>query len=291
MLNRRLAILLAVACALGWPALAGCGGGDHTEDRPPPVESPIPLTDPARVSFPLDAYRLTGQEYVDVNRAIRILGGECMRRFGLTWRPPDPPSTFQLQNERRYGVIDPHTAATRGYHPPAPMLTPPEPDRAPEPSPADISVWAGQGQRSYKGMPILEGGCVGEATRKLSAGASIMDTGFVSRLVSQVGDQAEADQRVGDAFSAWSSCLREAGFDYRDPWTANNDPAWQRTEISTEEIATATADVRCKQRVNLIGIWYAVEVAYQKQAIEKHGDELDRIRDQLRAQVTNARRR
>src|SRR5205823_14551075 len=43
------------------------------------------------------------------------------------------------------------------------------------------------------------------------------------------------DSRVRAVFSAWSSCMREAGFSYADPMAANDDPAFATEQPRSEE--------------------------------------------------------
>lgn len=46
--------------------------------------------------------------------------------------------------------------------------------------------------------------------------------------------------------------MRRAGFDYADPLVAHRDPVFQGERPSGQEIAMATADVRCKKEVDLV---------------------------------------
>ncbi len=98
--------------------------------------------------------------------------------------------------------------------------------------------------------------------------------------------RSEQDARVQDAFDGWSDCMAAAGFQYGDPWEANDDPQWYPSEDQTSgtarvtdlQIATATADVQCKQDVNLAGIWLAVETAYQLELIADNEERLGQIK-------------
>ncbi|MPZ85665.1 MAG: hypothetical protein GEV28_36910 [Actinophytocola sp.] len=65
---------------------------------------------------------------------------------------------------------------------------------------------------------------------------------------------AEADSRVRAVFTGWSRCMSAAGFDYRDPMAANNDPTFGTGVPTAEEIATATADVACRTEENVNGV-------------------------------------
>lgn len=80
--------------------------------------------------------------------------------------------------------------------------------------------------------------------------------------------------------------MERAGFDYSTIWDPN-DQAWPEP-VTDEEIAVAIADVECKQETNVLGVWMAVEAAYQVSAIRQHENELDALRIELSAEVANA---
>jgi hypothetical protein len=58
------------------------------------------------------------------------------------------------------------------------------------------------------------------------------------------------------------------GYRYAEVMDPNNQ-AWPEPPGDTE-IATATADVGCKIETNLVGVWSAVEAAYQRRIIEQN---------------------
>ena len=84
--------------------------------------------------------------------------------------------------------------------------------------------------------------------------------------------------------------MARAGFDYTDPWQPNDNPEFQGLEANAREIATATADVRCKREVNLVGIWASVETAYQERKIGENADALQNVKAAIRVMLGNAAR-
>ena len=72
--------------------------------------------------------------------------------------------------------------------------------------------------------------------------------------------------------------MKATGFHYAMPWDAGNDPRFTGQHSSPTEIAVATADVACKRKTNVVGVWYAVDAALQKALIERHRAALDRAR-------------
>ncbi|MER7001147.1 hypothetical protein [Streptomyces sp. NPDC000410] len=97
---------------------------------------------------------------------------------------------------------------------------------------------------------------------------------------------AEEDPRVRAAFAAWSRCMAEAGHTYKDPWEPNDIPTW---EDPAQENKTAVADVRCKHRTNLAGIWMVVEAAYQHAVVEENRTALNAVEELLHTQLAHAR--
>jgi hypothetical protein len=246
-----------------------------------PALGPIPvITSYTQVVLPLDGYEQSNDQLqLDTYVSDRLVQ-RCMRRFGLDWtlRAPTPGSN-KPRNDRRYGIIDAAQAAQYGYSAPESAQ-----HKATGPSVTNDqdAVLVGRGQRTFNGVPVPDGGCAGEAQRVLAAGVPPLDTagrpGLVQQLNHDVGVRADSDSRVRAAFGAWSRCMKESGYDYAGPWDANDDPHWSGLAVKPEEIATAVADVKCRNRTNLVGIWFAVEIAYQKRAIEANAQQLAEYR-------------
>lgn len=98
------------------------------------------------------------------------------------------------------------------------------------------------------------------------------------------------DPRVKAVFAQWARCMRKHGHRYNDPMEANNDRRFKTTAPSEPEIATAVADVACKHAVNVVGVWYAVETAYQRHVVSVGGAGLAAIARNKDAQLAAARR-
>jgi hypothetical protein len=84
------------------------------------------------------------------------------------------------------------------------------------------------------------------------------------------------------------------GFRYASPVAANNDPAWSDPTAPASK-TIATADVRCKHQLNVVGIWYGVEAEIQRRMITEHLSELREIQQRnsetlraARAVISNA---
>jgi hypothetical protein len=267
---------------------------------PPPAAEPAVGTiavvrSAAEIVLPLDAYQLTADEQYTVLKASNALGRECMSRFGLRW-PTTPPRVGGEApvNARRYLVSDAEQVRTQGYHAVDALarhkvLAAAE-AKLPPPSPEAFNVWSGQGERTYAGQPVPAGGCAGEATRRLTNNMPVTDPDLVQRLQLDTFTRTRTDSRVVAVFAAWSSCMKEHGYAYADPFAANDDQRWQTDKVSDQEITIAMADVACKARTKIVGTMFAVETAYQRRAITDHRAQLDDIRAYLTVQVGNASR-
>jgi hypothetical protein len=267
----------------------------HHEQQPEPPLGPVPVvTTYANLGLPLDAYQPTPESLALWVRAGEVLTRQCMRRYGLDWPHRPTAASSRPAHDRRYGILDPHQVATLGYHPPP--ITGPRRDRSSAPLFSQDQMAVAQGAvQSYHGVAVRPGGCLAEAQRLLTAGAPDVRPGDASPVLPQEmeGDATTLtthDSRLRKVWADWSECMTARGFRYATPWHANNDPQWRTPTASAQEIATATADLACRQQTNLVGLWYAIEVAYQNRAIEQHTAALARWKAAVEANTNNALR-
>jgi hypothetical protein len=101
------------------------------------------------------------------------------------------------------------------------------------------------------------------------------------------------DSRWLTAQAKWSTCMAAAGFaGYKSPLDSLFDAKWQQTgsdgraSASTEQIATATADIICKQKTNLVGIGLAVQSAYDQRYIQSNTQALNEFRTKISAYLS-----
>ncbi|HET8971650.1 MAG TPA: hypothetical protein VFN19_11355, partial [Candidatus Nanopelagicales bacterium] len=182
--------------------------------------------------------------------------------------------------------VDDDVASTFGYHPPAPAGDPAQGDLRSSgwnPSPAELLIATGQDENGEPvadrpmdndGNPLPDGGCAGEADRALTGGKTI-DTDLIARLLDEGWSSAEADSRTQSAMAHWSACMQSAGYEFTSPWAANNEYA--DMSLSPAEVVQARADVACRHSTNLVGIWNAVEKAYEDELIAQHRTEYDTV--------------
>lgn len=292
------AATLAVALV---PALAGCGdssGPSDDKDLPvtPPSVSDIPTLDTVRhLRLPSEAYKPTAAEQSLVTDATEKLIAECMSQFGFTWTAKPSRMRQVNQADRAYGVADLTTAQKYGYR------LPPTDNRSGTGdkdgrqgagrsySPSELLVLTGsktgeeskdetKNPGSYQGRQIPAGGCAAQSRKQVTGVNEIDPSGLADSITAAMWQKSKSDQRVIKVIKEWSACMRESGHNYPSPVDVG-DPKWSSSaEPSAAEIQTAVTDVKCKQRTNLIGVWFSVESGYEKQAIQQNIEQLTRIK-------------
>jgi hypothetical protein len=69
------------------------------------------------------------------------------------------------------------------------------------------------------------------------------------------------------------------GFNFNSPMQA----AQQQWPVppTAAELATATADVECKEQTNLAGVWLAIEAGYEQQLVDQNSATLNEFHSDL----------
>jgi hypothetical protein len=241
-------------------------------DRPvsePPVDAIPAIVDVRDLVMPLDAYTLGTDDLSTLSRARLALMADCLGRHGFAFEIPEPRPIPWARHERRYGLTDQARAARHGYH--VPEITgrpPPREPRLPDDIAEDCLDWARR--RLHQDAPDLP------------------EPRLADALDLRAYQLSKEDSRVRAVFSAWSRCMRRNDFSYPDPMAANNDVAFATEAPTEDEIRVAVSDVRCKQQVGVVQVWATVEMAYQRQAVETHRDQLELIRQAIQVRLANA---
>lgn len=312
---------VSAATALVVLALGGCGGGGGAGgsdgmvpggEGEPSVGAVPRLLSTASLAFPLDSYIASADQRSELSSAQAVLVSACMKRYGFTYTMPEDPEADRgpgSDNSRRYGLTDAKAAATRGY---AHRGQPPAKDGqaggglsangelvlygADLKNPADLPAsWeeeqaameagaAKKGAAAVNGRAVPVGGCLHESALKLYAPKKgAVEITFTQGLRSQAYTRSRQDSRVVKATRAWSACMADAGYRSTNPVSPQADLGFttEAAMSSARGVAAAKADVACKEKVNLVGIWYTVEVAYQKRAVEENAERLAQARTEL----------
>ncbi|MGW3693837.1 hypothetical protein ACWD7C_03285 [Streptomyces sp. NPDC005134] len=305
------------AAAVAMSVLSACAslGGGGAEPELGSVPTPNSL-DPGQIVTPLDAYLPSPEENYTLKKARVLLVNRCMRRLGY----PDNPQPLGRYTGR------PMLSHTEFLVSPIPQVEQygfksPAGERERTGSDADAAYVKKatklQGKllsgriSTFNGKKVPAQGCEGEALRvitkgartpqevtlpggnKAGAGKGGFGEGYAEMVVSAARSDVMAkvwnDGRFTGAVENWSKCMAKQGYEYDDPRKARNDPRWQKSEqAGKEEISTAIADMRCKKKLNYLGIGIAVESAYEKQAVEKDAEILGRAKDLTSQWIKNA---
>lgn len=291
------------------------GPGRRSVRRGAPTGAAPTLLASADLRFPLDAYVPTGEQNSQLTKAQDKLVDQCMQRYGFRYESPRAGSAAQPRDEsRRYGLSDASVATRYGYNNPVLENRPPKPvakqlgpneklflhgeeqvDPAkPIPMSQEESEKSGLGSLTVDGKKVPSGGCLRESFLKLySPVKNSVDIMVPQNFGFDAYGRSRQDSRVEKAIKEWSACMAEKGFSTDNPVSPElgfNDA----TLGSPQAVTAAQQDVACKQRTNLVGIWFTVEVAYQKRLIEQNAEVLALAKTQLEermrlaAQLTSA---
>ncbi|MFJ8039237.1 hypothetical protein ACIRBX_01830 [Kitasatospora sp. NPDC096147] len=277
------------------PARATPSARAKATRQPPPA---VPQNGLAKgLSLPLSAYMRTYPEAVTVDAAITQLTRECMTRFGFTLDLPNPttgysPSYDDTNMARRYGITDRELAAKAGYGLGDDDASPPS---SPRMSDAEIAVFSGHvamkpgaavAPSAANGMPIPKDGCQGEALGKVGGR---VDSTLPSKLDSESLNRSQASPAVQAALRQWSACMAGLGYKVDLPYDAvkltsnGNAPG-----TGASGVTIALADIDCKEKSNLVPIWFKADSEIQRQLIEKNQLALNDVRARITAAVKSA---
>ncbi|MCZ4122209.1 hypothetical protein [Streptomyces sp. H39-S7] len=303
-----LAVLLTGLTGCGSASGAASDGGKSGDRAEPAVGTPPALLDSNGLTFPLDDYLVAAEQRQELQKAQNILIDQCMRRYGFRYTAPDSTTATDAygENGRRYGLSSPALAARYGYGDP-PRQTPVRaprpasgtneslvldgpPDLDPKSLPGNLEEaekarTSGKNTGVVNGVKIPVAGCAGESGLRLYApDAAAVDITFPQNLNVEANERSRQDSRVVGAVREWSACM--AGHGYRVPSPLGVPTALKLTDLSGPQAVTvATSDVACKRQVNLVGVWFTVESAYQKALIEKNAETLKTFKDQQQARM------
>ncbi|MFD9411103.1 hypothetical protein ACFWBN_29325 [Streptomyces sp. NPDC059989] len=293
------AVLTAAVTLLG--GCADAGGGKGKDGREPALGPVAANPATSAISLPLDAYTDSAAETRRMDGVQDRLTAQCMARYGFTYEDPSARTGASGDDEDRhrnlFGVADPAQAAAHGYDdtaggprtakPAPPQLTEsaaavlfgtrpgekvpsgPDPKTQEEADKADSGVEAG-------GQKVPAGGCLREGYRKLYAPTKdSVDLLFSFGLASEAHTRSQRDSRVAAVLKGWSDCMSKAGYGgVETPYDVTGKLGLEDDKAGPKAVAVAGADVRCKREVNLVGVWAAVETAYQGQLVEEHAETL-----------------
>ncbi len=252
-------------------------------------------------------YNTTAEE-----QSANIVIARCMASFGYTSNVPQMQVTQLPANlmYRRYGVTSLAVAERWGYHLEAgsPLRGSAPSSLQPRMSKAEMLVYSGTDHgvlqppassgavaepapAPIRGTAIPSGGCSGMASREVYGAklAGQADPYALPQAINLNGfEESQTSPTVVAAFQRWSRCMAKRGFDYATPFEAGNAFDIQTPNPSSQEVATATADVECKSQAHLVTTWFKEESRLEEASIQKNIVALDVLRAQEVAAETVA---
>jgi hypothetical protein len=286
MTKRRIRRLLVCGAAALVTAAGACTSSPpRTALLPSGAPTPVAVGI-AGLHLPIETYLLTPAQSVQRDWVASVIVSRCMARYGFSYPAGLNASGDQAALNaytvmfRRYGITEAQIVRVWGYHVPRDQGGVWSPAAAKPVLPdGELSVLSGTDPHSgaaataYAGQHVAAGGCAGEPGRVIPHGDELQgpatDVGQIVATIKSGGfTDSLADPRVTSVIAAWSACMRGHGYNLTSPLTATVAlPSMQDAEPSTAEIAQAEADVACKARTNLVGVWFAVESDYENSAI------------------------
>ncbi|MEV0416557.1 hypothetical protein AB0I68_38970 [Streptomyces sp. NPDC050448] len=262
-------------------ALAGCSSPVSSDGpdtlRPAPTRA-FNEADPATWTLPMEAYLLSDDERSQVAKAKAMLIGDCMKKAGFgKWHaaPELPKAGPKTLTDWRYGIHDGELAQRRGYKPD-------EAEQAAYEAAVNEGAVDGTSTEGPDGKALQV--CIGEARTKLGGSPAAFGE-EAQKLGNEAFVRSKEEPAVVTAFQAWSSCMKEQGYAYKQPLDASDDQRFHGRDVTPLEISTATADIACRNRTHVAKIWWEAEVKLQTVSLEKSAEALNKARKDLDASM------
>ncbi|MFF5881094.1 hypothetical protein ACIQ9M_34695 [Streptomyces californicus] len=255
----------------------------------PQEGSDLKLPDPTRqvldMRFPLDKYELSNGEMHLIYEASDILIRTCMEKSGHEWPSIEfPKKVGDWRSRLHFGLIETEVARLFGYSAANEMASPPEVRQV-------VRKMKNRFAKLGQGEIRQAEACKESADLELTRNATAPFARF-NDLKEETFNAARRDPGVLGAEKAWIFCMRKAGFKYAKSGEPGSDPRWAERpagKASPDEIATAEADVKCKQDANLITLQFDAEVSLEKKAIQENLKYLNQIASANVRYLENAR--
>jgi len=263
--------------------------------------------------LPLDAYVQDNSQNNAIDQATNELIARCMRAKGFTMAQPTafqqalsqadnaPPGTTEpygvtsMAQAAQYGYSSPVSAAIQrlkakyhvGHYGAHAVVGAGSLLFGPKESPAyNVALIGYPSGNPPVGYDTVKG-CTGQAYAALDGGPAPVDPhNLVGSLAGTAEQETESNPQVVQAMSGWSACMHRQGYTYQTPMQAAA-VSWPASP-SPLEISTAKADVACKQRTDLPGIWERVEAGYERSLINQNAAALAQVKQATAAEIRRA---
>lgn len=224
------------------------------------------------IDYPLESYALDGREMKVVEHANALLVADCMSEAGLDYpRVTENWDTKRLLPDRMFGIWSPEQAANYGYDiPEDPQSTSIDELEAKKPE-SWWATWQGCAD-SVKQIPLS----VPFSTDAMTP---------VDRGLQESSQSAKRTAEWAAAYDEWTSCLAEA--DIKIGPDSKFVP--ELTDSAQTNIEIAIQDVACKESTQLVQRLANIISTFQAAYIQAHESELEAFRDEVDANLEEAR--
>jgi hypothetical protein len=279
------AAVATIAFAAGMGDEADPPQGDGAGPAASSVEDPTTTTPPPRRQQPLDAYRDDAATTRVLGRAMDLLVTRCLASEGFPGALPeelrttvataDVPDRSPLPFE--LGVTDVTAARRDGYQPRNGTLD----TEAPSLTERFGAAYMGAFNRctSAAGLELR-----GSEVQPQDVDDVVNVPGELAR---EATVRTQADARVHAAIAEWAGCMEVRGYDYRSP----EEPPFDFADgevLSPAEVATAVADVSCKDEARLVEVWLDAEADHQAALVDERRVALDSYDEWRRGRLERA---
>ncbi|MEH0547479.1 hypothetical protein QA802_31660 [Streptomyces sp. B21-105] len=286
----KVALPLAAAAAVCTVAVVGAmssdNGSSHPHERaaeskvaaPPPARAAVgDPSNPATWRLPVEAYMPAPSARLTITNVRDDLMDACMSKAGFdNWTPaPDLPNIDGASfTDGRYGISDAEQVTQWGYHRDPALMR----------SYNDAMLDGAVDESGADDAQVRQ--CVQEADGSVTA---VQTAPLVEQIDIEGYKTSLTDPAVKGVFAKWSACMKGKGYSYATPPDAQEDPKFTDPEkITPAEIATAKADLSCRNQYPVVKTWFDTEVKLQQAAIAKNQGALDDIQATNQAQAAKA---
>ncbi|MGN6253342.1 MAG: hypothetical protein ACTHNS_16170 [Marmoricola sp.] len=278
--------------------LSGCTAS--AESHSEPAIAVRTITSTGQIDLPLARFGTTASDQQAMFDAANVEQRRCGQQFGVDYTQRATSQLTEIQNDtvRRYGIVNADEVAKYGYDlPPTPGQGGDDKNAAGawNPGPREAEVMEGHTAsgspsqiKAADGTSLPFGGCGTQGFREVWGGKrGPQNDTLIGQYLGDAWAETMADSRARAVAAKWATCMAGHGYHFKHRWDAGNSVA---TASSAVKLAMAKLDLSCALEVNYIGVWYAVDSAYQRRLIDQHEGELNAAMTQYHRMMERVRR-
>ncbi|MFF8771356.1 hypothetical protein [Kitasatospora sp. NPDC015120] len=276
--GRRALLPAAAALAL---ALTGCSSGGAAGDGPAaPAAAPSgsQTTEASRdEGLPLEAaMRGDAESQAVFTNAVNKLAAKCARDQGyqVTERPAVTAEQLLARDRAQGTAVNPYAwpsvQALKDYgYAGSAHGRDAKPPETGQPVVADSAADTAQAKCAKEVSIRLAAADAGKGSAK----------GRLNELITQAGEQTEADPRMVAALARWSQCMRPSGYTYASPLQAAQQFEKVVGAAGAQELAIARADAGCRADSRPAEVWFEVRTQLEQRLVEQNAQLLKEVAD------------